>query len=280
MKCDEIRELISCMLDNELNAEDSAKVTDHLAGCPECMRVFEAFNAVSLSLDQLEDVPAGFTADVMDKVHHTAQRKAKQNPKPTHLRFVRMAALAACVALVLLAGSQILTAPLYTGGGSPDVANFIRTAQDGQFTPTPAPTPAQQLADMESGPATMSLEDETPANTNAVSVTETATPVTTPTPVPVITPTPLPAVTPTPVPSPMLTMETDLLVVTEPAQSGKFPAPPAMELAVTAKDGTTNELSLWSDGDRLYCENRTAGTAYYTIGTPDELSRLTGLPVG
>ena len=54
MNCNEIRELISCMLDHELNAEDSAVVAEHLADCPECMRAFEAFHTISLSLEELE----------------------------------------------------------------------------------------------------------------------------------------------------------------------------------------------------------------------------------
>ena len=106
MNCNEIRELISCMLDHELNAEDSAVVAEHLAECPECMRAFEAFHTISLSLEELEDVPAGFTEDVMSRIHGSA--KPKENPRRFGIfRFAALAATAACLALVMMAGTGL-----------------------------------------------------------------------------------------------------------------------------------------------------------------------------
>ena len=84
MNCNEIRELISSMLDHELCAEDSAVVTEHLAECPECMRVFEAFHAISVSLEELEDVPDGFTEAVMHKINTPVPVKKRKPVKFMH----------------------------------------------------------------------------------------------------------------------------------------------------------------------------------------------------
>ena len=152
MNCNEIRELISSMLDHELSAEDSAVVTEHLADCPECMRVFEAFHAISVSLEELDDVPEGFTEAVMHKINTPAPVK-KRRPG-----YLRIAGLAACLALVIFTGSQFVTSHHHSDDRNiQDTAQYARVAHQ---TPVPTPTPTPVVtADI----AVANAEDLTPA---------------------------------------------------------------------------------------------------------------------
>ncbi|MBR4078358.1 MAG: zf-HC2 domain-containing protein, partial [Oscillospiraceae bacterium] len=141
MNCNEIREKISCMLDGQLSAEDSAIVAEHLAECPECMRAFEAFHAISIAMEELEDVPAGFTEDVMTRI-----RKSNTTPTPKKrpmsiFRTAGMVAAAACAALVLMAGTKFANTHMYVGGGTADTAEYVHLQR---ATPTPAAT--QQIS--------------------------------------------------------------------------------------------------------------------------------------
>jgi len=288
MNCNEIRELISSMLDHELSAEDSAVVTEHLAECPECMRVFEAFHAISVSLEELEDVPEGFTEAVMHKI---------KNPAPVKKRrpgYLRLAGLAACLALVIFTGSQFVTSHQYSDGRNiQDTAEYARvTHQTPKPKPTPTPTPAASAEIMlidEDGQ--INTPDSGAANEDVTSFSETEEAKITPTPVvsavpdvtPKITPTPVPAETPrptaTPLPSPIaapaaLTSTEDLLYVAEEAKYDLFTEAPDYELTVQDKNGTAVKLLVWLDGERIYCKNLVEGTAWYAVGTPEALKAL------
>ena len=37
-------------------------------------------------------------------------------------------------------------------------------------------------------------------------------------------------------------------------------------------------LKIWLDGERIYCKDEAAGTAWYTFGTPAQLATLLGEP--
>ena len=301
MNCNEIRELISCMLDDQLSAEDSAIVAEHLAECPECMRVFEAFHTISITLEELEDVPAGFTEDVMNRIH---QSNIKPIPKKRPIRIFRtagMVATAACVALVLMAGTRFSSTHMYVGGGTGDTAEFV---QLNRATPTPefvedqiALLSEDESEALEDGTTKMGAIGEAAvqeAKDPVSNITEdlpTATPVaveisTAPgendshsqVTTPAVTSAPQPTVTPTPMPYMDLLFATDLLVVMEKADFELFTEYPAYEVTVTAEDGSEVELKIWLDGERIYCKNEAEGTAWYTVGTPAQLAVLFGEP--
>lgn len=305
MNCNEIRELISCMLDGQLSAEDSAIVTEHLAGCPECMRVFEAFHAVSLTLEEMEDVPVGFTEDVMNRIR---QSNSKPTPKKRPISLFRTAGLvaaAACVALVMMAGTRFASTHKYVGGGTNETAEYV---QLNRATPTPAayddqiayisdaggedgavdagtaaqmPTVGDEAATkeatadesesdrlwMNNAPATAEVVADPPVNgTIAGENIQSATPA------------PRPEVTPTPIPPMDLLFPADLLMVVEEADFDLFAEFPAYEVILTAEDGTEVALKIWLDGDRIYCKDEAAGTAWYTFGTAEQLAALLGEP--
>lgn len=275
MTCNEIRELISSMLDHELSPEDSAVVTEHLAECPECMRVFEAFHAISLSLEELEDVPEGFTEAVMHRIKSPAPIKKR---RPVYLR---IASLAACVAIILFTSSQFVTTHLHSDDRLiQDTAQYARIAHQ---TPKPTPTPTPDVtADI----AVMSLDgpdtEENMANAEAVensaqptpeanSVSESS-PTITPTPVPVPTATPIPvqnALLPT-----QLNGLNDLLFKADAADYTLYNDAPDYTVTVQDKDGKETVLFVWIDETRIYCKDPVNETAWYAIGTPAQLMKL------
>ena len=301
MNCNEIREKISCMLDGQLSAEDSAMFAEHLAECPECMRAFEAFHAISITMEELEDVPAGFTEDVMSRIRKSnTQTTPKKRPMGI-FRTAGMVAAAACAALVLMAGTGFANTHRYVGGGTADSAEYVQLQR---ATPTPAPdaqisfisdeaatdtdrggdtvgyTSIQEPAGVEdevlatepltldlSPQPTMAIDGEAP-----VMESEGAPPMENQAPVPP------PAVTATPIPQMDLLFITDLLLVVKEADFDLFVEYPAYEVTVTAEDGTEVRLKIWLDGERIYCKDEAAGTAWYTFGTPAQLQALLGEP--
>ena len=44
--CEKYQELISAMLDGELSTEKTVELSVHLAKCPECRAMYEAFSAM------------------------------------------------------------------------------------------------------------------------------------------------------------------------------------------------------------------------------------------
>ena len=304
MNCNEIREKISCMLDGQLSAEDSAIVAEHLAECPECMRAFEAFHAISIAMEELEDVPAGFTEDVMTRI-----RKSNTTPTPKKrpmsiFRTAGMVAAAACAALVLMAGTKFANTHMYVGGGTADTAEYVQLQR---ATPTPAAT--QQISFI-SDNAAVDTDDrgadvaehtdiQDAVNEESINAAPTMTmnvdltaqppmaidgeaPIMDPTestpPMETQAPVPPPAVTATPIPQMELLFVEDLLLVYEEAAFDLFEENPAYEVTVTAEDGTEVMLKIWLDGERIYCKDEAAGTAWYTFGTPAQLATLLGEP--
>lgn len=302
MNCNEIREKISCMLDGQLSAEDSAIVAEHLAECPECMRAFEAFHAISLAMEEMEDVPAGFTEDVMNRIHKSNN---KPTPKKRPMGIFRIAALtatAACAALVLMAGTGFANTHMYVGGGTADTAEYVHLQR---ATPTPnaeenisfvSDDAAVDNGDTEtedvytdSKEAVVSENPQSEARTETVDMTAQPTlalegqaPIMEPADgLPMMenqAPVPPPAVTATPIPQMDLLFAEDLLLVFKEADFDKFTEHPAYEVTLTAEDGTEVQLKVWLDGGRIYCKDEAAGTAWYTFGTPAQLAELLGEP--
>ncbi|MGH2544361.1 MAG: anti-sigma factor family protein [Ardenticatenaceae bacterium] len=76
-KCDEIIELASLDLDDELAGAARERVSRHLADCPECARLVGEFRAVDRLLRgaPMKMAPAGFTARAVDAAFEDALRR-------------------------------------------------------------------------------------------------------------------------------------------------------------------------------------------------------------
>lgn len=269
MNCDEIREKISCMLDNELSAEDSAAVTEHLSHCPECNRIYQAFQAVSVSMAQLEDVPEGFTESVMQNIS-TASPKHKR-----HSGFAYFASLAACLAVVLFAGSRLtsITKP------APESANTASVPHiEAQVDATEQETPDEQVVeDIDTNLEGIDMPDACDNRASGEVSTETyglqakAVDHTEIVPTPETKPA---QSTPKPNPVPDSRTLADLLVRVEMADINLYRTTPDAEVTVKDKNGLNHILEIWYETSRIYCKDNTIREAYYAPLAPAELTGL------
>ena len=95
--CAYMQELISRMLDEELNENEQAALAKHLESCPECRAVYEAFSAVSASLrGELEEPPERLRENVMAEIRRGEIRRKN--------RFGWRGALTAAAVLALALG--------------------------------------------------------------------------------------------------------------------------------------------------------------------------------
>lgn len=95
--CEKCREMISCLLDGELSEAEQSLVREHIAACPECRSVYDAFSAVSAQLHEEEPLPDGLHEKIMSGI------KARPKKK-TGIVWIKYLSVAACLALVIFAG--------------------------------------------------------------------------------------------------------------------------------------------------------------------------------
>lgn len=265
MSCEDIREMISTMTDNELNDEDRALLMEHLAACPECMKVYEAFSSVSEMLADLEEVPEGFADSVMQKVH-AQSRKPKQR-----FSVLRIAGLAACLALILFAGRNIgalrlgalsddaiskeSSAPPENGETAEgrnfesDMAEqvtaklmdygYVTLTDDSSLSDPPIPSPAGYFNTENDENKDAAQEENQLASSSVTDLTRT-------------------------------TDIQTLLQISSPAEYGLFAGEPDYTATFFSEDGSSESLSIWIDGDTLYCADDTSRSAYYAACTPEE----------
>lgn len=77
---DEYKELLSALLDGELDEETRDEVLAHLETCDECQTYFAELNAMRDALGDMDEIeaPAGFARDVMLRLH------AEETAKPAN----------------------------------------------------------------------------------------------------------------------------------------------------------------------------------------------------
>lgn len=130
--CEEVQELISRLLDGELNEEEQADVAEHLASCPDCRAMHEAFRSLSGAIaEELEEPPASLHQTVMADVRREALRRRQAAPRRVRM----LLAVAACAALVILGVGNLprmgASAPKYAAtGAAPEAA----VTEDAEYT--------------------------------------------------------------------------------------------------------------------------------------------------
>ena len=107
-KCEEFAPLLSAFVDGELTEEERAELRAHVMECEACQKLLGELTALHEAFGALgeEEVPAGFTEGVMAAVRAEKAAAKPQTKKRSAWR--RMAPLAACAALVLLAAAVAL----------------------------------------------------------------------------------------------------------------------------------------------------------------------------
>lgn len=141
-ECEQYQEMIGALLDGELSQQERAALRAHVAVCPACRAMLEAFEAISGAMqEEIVQPPEDFTQKVMERVV-AAERRAKQ-PRP---RWQRALALAACLALVVIGVTPWL--PRASSVKAPDVPQtaIFAAPETADAAPAAAPEPAEPEA--------------------------------------------------------------------------------------------------------------------------------------
>ena len=97
-KCLENQELISRLLDGELDQEQRAALEAHIEGCEACAGLYRTFRQLSQSLEQdLEEAPEGLREKVMARLRREQVMARARKARRVQL----ILGAAACLALVL-----------------------------------------------------------------------------------------------------------------------------------------------------------------------------------
>ena len=124
-------ELLSASLDGELSDADHAALEEHLAACPECRRVKEAFTAIGDCFPAEAEPPANFTEGTMYLIRQEAARP--QGWRRFFGQYGRWTGVAAAAVVLLLGFSAIrgglLKAPLNKDAASAGVNMSVATAE-------------------------------------------------------------------------------------------------------------------------------------------------------
>lgn len=144
--CEKYREMISAMLDGELDAADSERLIEHMSSCAGCRETYELFSAVSgQSVWELPDAPEGLHEHIMSGVRsHAVQRRRQANIR----RLRPWAATAAC--LVLIAG-VIFGVPRFFRAGNAAPAAFNTSVAANNSAPADAAPAEAPAADAPAG---------------------------------------------------------------------------------------------------------------------------------
>lgn len=125
--CDRYTEMMSLMVDGELDESQKTQLLDHLSECADCRRTMSAFAFLSLSMREDEEAPASLKADVMEAVRQhakpaaagevvgieeikqAAEKRKKEKTAEEKKRgqiWTRVGAMAACLAVVVFAAAR------------------------------------------------------------------------------------------------------------------------------------------------------------------------------
>ncbi len=98
--CEYYREKISCLIDDELSEQDTAELMEHIADCPECKALYDAFSAVSSAASEsMVEPPEHIAPAVMREVNAIAAKRKRGV-------WIKSLSAAACIALVMFVGAR------------------------------------------------------------------------------------------------------------------------------------------------------------------------------
>jgi hypothetical protein len=104
MKCENIKELMSMYIDNEINEVDKAKFEKHIAQCPQCKEEYEILKEIVLECSEIDEVE--LPQDFIEELHNKLIA-AKANKPSKFTQFIRRAnwkpAVGAVAAVLILA---------------------------------------------------------------------------------------------------------------------------------------------------------------------------------
>ena len=259
-ECEQYQILISRRLDGELTADEREALQAHLASCPDCARLYAAFSAVSDTLrSDLEEPPSALRENVMGAV-----RAKKGDIVRLRRRRVRLTALAACLALLVLGSAGL---GLFSRSGGRIAANTSAAygkSTSGGDTETAADAAGNNLM------TTDSAESANGAEFTAKSGPDTAAPAVVSGP-----DTATPAVISGPDGS-CRTADADTTARLDDllAYAGDAAAPSDTAGAYTVSLPDRGTLTVVPDGDKLLCQSDSADSWYLATGSAADLQSL------
>ena len=222
--CERYEADLSALLDGELDPAKEEELRAHMAGCPECRAIYEAF---SLLHSEAQEPPAGLAAGIMAAVHAEAAGSVTQMPKPKS-RWKPWLAAAASVAVIV----GVISIPRLLSQ-KPSLPNdtVVRSIPPTEESAPPETAPITPPAEEDTvSPA----PDDTAEGTGGTESKTSGAPAGGYTPRPA--PAPAPAPTQTPVPAPVTPPE-----VPEETQQPVETAAPPEETSVPRRSLTNPE---------------------------------------
>lgn len=102
--CEKYQELISRLIDEDLDGKERAELAAHLENCRECALMYSAFSGLSAALaSEPEEMPEDLHESIMAGVRR--EHLASQNRRRFSRRAKKYMAAAACFALLILAAA-------------------------------------------------------------------------------------------------------------------------------------------------------------------------------
>ena len=101
--CNEYLEMLSSLIDGELDSRQEAELCAHIETCENCKRVYTAFKSISdATSDELVQPPEMLAKGIMFKINAKENSGGKRR-----FAFGRFTAMAACLALIILGASRL-----------------------------------------------------------------------------------------------------------------------------------------------------------------------------
>lgn len=166
MTCEEALVLLSGHLDGANTPEEEARLEDHLARCPDCRRILDAYSAIDQGILELSEEPP---AQLHDRIMAAVAAEAK----PSRRRCVRPAVMGLAAAAVLCLALGLGYLPRQTEESTEPVARVNNTLADAlpvqedpsaqEAAPAQEESPdvaTRELPSSAAAPATFSVEPE------------------------------------------------------------------------------------------------------------------------
>ena len=167
-ECEQYRQMMSAMLDGELDARAEAALAEHLKTCADCAKLYAAFSAVSAALsDGLEEPPQSLSANVMAEVRRSAIRRKNRRLSGSVRGFI---AAAACLAVIVAASLALRPATVAGSAASTySAADSAGEAAESASQPAAAAAPEARVRTEPAAGETSGLTDEAGAANDAAS---------------------------------------------------------------------------------------------------------------
>lgn len=305
--CAEYREMISQMADGELTEPHKTELARHMASCPDCRRLYDAFAFISSSLAEgMAEPPETLRTGISGELR--ARKAQKAAARRRRRRTAAFTALAACAALVVVVAARVGLPNMASSGAA--VRSDTQAAETAEGTPAdgsqtdtvrtedadvlpetgssaltgcvqqpeeaPVPSPDQNILTTGGGESTYSgtVGQENLVSLPSGQTSGTAADADKVSMIRLFAG----AVTPTEGTAPELTVtdETSIaflmeqLACSEASEEDAVSGDPAFTLAVTAEDGDY-VLSVWITDGRLYCRSDRDSVLYVAAGDAGDL---------